>query len=166
MKFFGRAEHSEWMKSHAKRAASGGMLLENDKGQVLIVKANYKPYWTFPGGFVDSDETPKTAALRETLEEVGLVIAPESTELYVVINRVSDVAQTYQFVFKAPLDPGMTDHIILQKSEIDEWELVDKQQVLSGDRKYGLAVEHWANNNPAIYVEQIFEKSNYGQNKF
>jgi len=37
-----------------------------------MVKASYKDHWTFPGGIVDENESPKHAALREVQEEIGI----------------------------------------------------------------------------------------------
>ena len=48
---------------------------KNKKGKILIVKRNLKPginKWALPGGFVESDETPEVACLRELEEETGL----------------------------------------------------------------------------------------------
>ena len=44
-------------------------------GRVLLMRRAIEPRygaWTFPGGFMEVDETAEEAALRETEEEVGL----------------------------------------------------------------------------------------------
>ena len=44
-------------------------------GRVLLMRRGIEPRygaWTFPGGFIEVDETAEEAALRETEEEVGL----------------------------------------------------------------------------------------------
>jgi ADP-ribose pyrophosphatase YjhB (NUDIX family) len=46
-----------------------------DSGRVLLLRRGIMPQlgkWTFPGGYVDLGETPAQAALRETVEEVGM----------------------------------------------------------------------------------------------
>lgn len=51
-----------------------GILVVRD-GQVLLTRRAVEPragYWAFPGGFMERGETLEGAALRETLEEVGL----------------------------------------------------------------------------------------------
>ena len=48
---------------------------KNKEGKILIVKRNLKPAinkWALPGGFVESDELPEIACLRELYEETGL----------------------------------------------------------------------------------------------
>lgn len=133
------------------------MILENSVGQVLIVKANYKPYWTFPGGLVDPRETPKECAIREVFEEVGIRVDPEIVEFVAVVNRKSTIADTYQFIFKAPLTKAAVSDIILQASEIDEYSLVTKAQVKTNDRPYGKVIEHWVKNSTG-YLEQTFAR--------
>jgi mutator protein MutT len=47
----------------------------NSRDEILITKRNFKPginKWALPGGFVESDETPEEACLRELAEETGI----------------------------------------------------------------------------------------------
>jgi len=49
--------------------------VENREGKILIARRNLKPginKWALPGGFVESDEAPEIACLRELKEETGL----------------------------------------------------------------------------------------------
>jgi ADP-ribose pyrophosphatase YjhB (NUDIX family) len=48
---------------------------KDKEGKILIVKRNLKPginKWSLPGGFVELDETPGFACLRELEEETGI----------------------------------------------------------------------------------------------
>jgi len=47
----------------------------NEEGEILVAKRNLEPginKWALPGGFVESNETPDKACLRELKEETGL----------------------------------------------------------------------------------------------
>lgn len=49
-----------------------------DSRRVLLLRRGIMPQigkWTFPGGYVDLGETPPQAAIRETIEEVGMTVA-------------------------------------------------------------------------------------------
>ncbi len=51
-------------------------LIERD-GRVLLTRRAMDPVrgrWTLPGGFVDGDEDPREAAVRECREEMGLEV--------------------------------------------------------------------------------------------
>ncbi len=146
-----------WSKTLDRRVSSAAMILENSAGQVLIVKANYKSYWTFPGGIIDQGETPKEAAVRETFEEVGITLDPAYVDFAAVVNRKSTLAQTYQFVFKARLTKTMMDHLILQASELEEFALITKADVESKNRPYGKVIDIWA-HGAVGYVEQLFNQ--------
>ena len=49
-----------------------GIILANNKGQVLWAKRCGQDAWQFPQGGIDRDETPEDAMYRELHEEVGL----------------------------------------------------------------------------------------------
>lgn len=51
-----------------------GVLIENDKGQVLLQKRSDNGQWCVPGGALEPLETYKQAAKRELREEVGIEV--------------------------------------------------------------------------------------------
>lgn len=71
-KAFNLSERVAWLESLPGVPGSAVVMIENEQGELLIVKANYRDYWSLPGGVIDEGESPKTAALREVQEEVGL----------------------------------------------------------------------------------------------
>jgi 8-oxo-dGTP pyrophosphatase MutT (NUDIX family) len=148
-------ERFAWLKTMDARVSSATIILEDTAGRALIVKANYKEHWTFPGGIIDAGETPKQAAVREVSEEVGLTIDPASVSFAWVASRSSRMAQTYQFVFRAALPAGSEALVNLQAEEIDEYVFVSKDDIARGERNYGKVIEHWAAGVTG-YVEQTF----------
>jgi len=60
------------------KVAAITFIMQDDK--VLLVQRGIEPgmgLWALPGGYVDYDEHPAEAAMRETYEETGLRIAVE-----------------------------------------------------------------------------------------
>ncbi len=50
-----------------------------EKGEVILLRRGIEPgygAWAQPGGFLEIDETSEEGAIRETLEETGLVVEP------------------------------------------------------------------------------------------
>ena len=50
-----------------------------DAGEVVLLRRGIEPgrgWWAQPGGFLEVDETVTEGAIRETLEETGLVVSP------------------------------------------------------------------------------------------
>ena len=51
----------------------------NANGEIVLLRRGIEPgrgSWAQPGGFLEVDETVTEAAIRETLEETGLIIEP------------------------------------------------------------------------------------------
>ena len=53
---------------------AAGVLFRDPEGRVLLVKPSYKAGWDIPGGYVEPGESPKQAAQREVLEELGIEV--------------------------------------------------------------------------------------------
>ncbi|GHH64960.1 hypothetical protein GCM10017673_08510 [Streptosporangium violaceochromogenes] len=63
---------AEWYATLPSVFASACLLLTDADDRVLLVKPNYRPYWSIPGGIVEAGETPHDCAVREISEELGL----------------------------------------------------------------------------------------------
>lgn len=60
---------------------TGGVrvILLNEKGEILLVEQHHdgKDIWMVPGGGIEEGETSQDAAIREVMEETGLIIHVE-----------------------------------------------------------------------------------------
>jgi len=148
-------EFSSWLARLEKRASSAAVALYDANGRVLVVKAHYKKYWSLPGGIVDAGETPRQAAVRETREEVGLPVHIDKLDFRLIVNRVSDIAQTYQFIFENRVGASVLNHVIIDNNEIESYALVSREEILHGDRTYSASVIEWAKGTLG-YIEQDF----------
>ena len=152
-------ERQKWLGSLHRTPASATVLLENNKGELLIVRSNYRTYWTTPGGVIDAGESPKEAALREVAEEVCIHLPPEEVQFVGVVYRTSELLATYQFLFAAKLTDEMASSIVLQASEIEEHALVSKTEVQQEDRQYAARIKKWAANDVLDYDEEMIQFS-------
>ncbi|SEM53686.1 NUDIX hydrolase [Streptacidiphilus jiangxiensis] len=62
---------------------AAAVLLFDEADRVLLVDPVYKPGWEFPGGVVETGESPSAAAVREAAEELGLTLRAEDLRLLV-----------------------------------------------------------------------------------
>jgi len=81
---------------------AAALVVTDDAGRVLLVQRAWNPmqgYWSLPAGFVDEDEAPAAAAIRECHEETGLE-AEVTALLDVIAGREhphgADVVIVYQ----------------------------------------------------------------------
>lgn len=58
-------------------------------GEVAMVYSQKYDYYKFPGGGMEDGESPVTAMIRETAEEAGLSVRPNSIKEYGYVHRVS-----------------------------------------------------------------------------
>ncbi len=63
---------------HFRAPKVGVSLLVEDEGQVLLIRRAVEPgrgQWSLPAGFIEWDESPEIAAVRECAEETGLILS-------------------------------------------------------------------------------------------
>ncbi len=69
-------------------------------GQVAMVHSLKYDYYKFPGGGIKDGENPVDAMIRETMEEAGLRVRPDTVQEYGIVHRVqkSTVDETECFI--------------------------------------------------------------------
>jgi 8-oxo-dGTP diphosphatase len=65
----------EFWDSLPRKRVGAGVVVVDDAGRVLLVEPTYKPGWEVPGGMVEAGESPRSAAGREVLEELGVEVS-------------------------------------------------------------------------------------------
>ena len=80
------------------RNSARSIIIEN--GKVAMVHSLKYDYYKFPGGGIEQGEDPIEAMIRETREESGLTVIPESVTEYGFVHRIhkSDTDETECFV--------------------------------------------------------------------
>jgi 8-oxo-dGTP pyrophosphatase MutT (NUDIX family) len=100
--------------------------VQNQRGEVLLVRRADDGRWAMPGGWVDPGETPEQAVVREVAEETGLLVSaprllhteqrPASVHYTFGCNldggdlRTSDESLEVAFVWPDEIDQWHTDH--------------------------------------------------------
>lgn len=58
------------------------------EGKVAMIHSLRDDYYKFPGGGIEQGEDPIAAMIRETREEAGLVVRPETVQEYGCVHRI------------------------------------------------------------------------------
>ncbi len=80
------------------RNSARSIVIENGKA-AMIHSVKYD-YYKFPGGGIEDGESQTDAMIRETREESGLIVIPESVVEYGYVHRIqrSDMDETECFI--------------------------------------------------------------------
>lgn len=108
---------------HTVRYASRAIIR---KGNMLaMVKSSSRGYYKFPGGGINKGESIIHALIRETLEETGLTIIPESIKELGYIHELrksmygSEIFEQYSFYHRAEVTDSLSE-TALDGYEIEE----------------------------------------------
>lgn len=79
------------------KQAAIGLIFNETKTQILLIKRRDVPVWVLPGGGVDKAETPDQAIIREIQEETGLhtTIQRKIAE-YSPLNRLAEPTHFFE----------------------------------------------------------------------
>ncbi|MFH0176106.1 NUDIX domain-containing protein [Streptomyces cacaoi] len=124
-------DFAAYIASLPRVLAGAAAIFRDAEGRVLLVEPNYRAGWALPGGTIESDtgESPRQAARRETLEEIGLdrelgrllavdwVLGPDRPPL---------MAYVYD---GGVLGADDFEAIELQEAELLSWRLVPREEL-------------------------------------
>ncbi len=87
-------------------------------GRIAMIHSRKYDYYKFPGGGIEPGETPEDALIRETREEAGLIVIPESIQEYGYVHRIQRspgderecfVQDNFYYLCRAEYKPGRQD---------------------------------------------------------
>ena len=68
------------------RDSARGIIIRD--GKIAMIRSRKYDYYEFPGGGIENGETPIEALIRETREEAGLIVIPETVREYGYVHRI------------------------------------------------------------------------------
>lgn len=120
-----------YYKNLPKKRMAAGVLLFNERGELLVVKPNYRNSWLVPGGVVEEEESPREAVIREAREELGLELESVSFLCVDYCKDCSAKGESLQFVFTGEtLNKDRINGIKIQEEELEEYRFVKKEESL------------------------------------
>jgi len=113
---------------------NGALVAIWSRGEVLLVRNSYVPYYSAPGGYVRPAESGRDAALRELAEEVGVTVRADQLELAL------DVTHEWE---------GKLDHVQIFNLNVDERPAVhiDHREVIEA---------RWFRPTQVLQLEHVF----------
>lgn len=113
-----------------RKRAIAQLLVRDGGNRLLLCNLTYKTDWDFPGGVVEDDESPRAAAERECLEELGLRLPAGRLLLVDWLPAWGGWDDACVFVFDGGVhEPSLLDRATLQPREIRQVEFCDDEQV-------------------------------------
>ena len=80
-----KKDYSSCTRSFTRDSARS-IIIRN--GKIAMIHSQKYDYYKFPGGGIENGEDPIEAMIRETLEEAGLTVIPETIREYGCVHRI------------------------------------------------------------------------------
>lgn len=116
--YFGayRLMRAYWQLRHP--ITNGALVAMWNRGEVLLVRNSYVPYYCVPGGYLRRGETAEQAARRELSEEVGVTVNPGDLDLVLDETHEWEGKQDHVRIFALELEAR-------PRVEVDHREVVE-----------------------------------------
>ncbi|WP_052357438.1 NUDIX domain-containing protein [Actinomadura welshii] len=137
---------------------SVNVVVEDDKGEILMIRRTDNDNWALPGGAIDLGESVTQAAIRETKEETGIEV--EITDLVGifsdpkhVIHYTSDDEVRQEFSIVLAAFPCGGQLASSEESYDVRWISSAMIASLQMDRSMRLRIEHYArrSDKPVVF---------------
>ena len=125
--------------------------------RVAMIHSMKYDFYKFPGGGIENGESPVDAMIRETCEESGLIVKPDTVKEYGYVHRIqrSDRDETecyiqdnYYYLCEAADEIGFQELDDYEAEEADTLEYVEPDVAIRKNRHVG--------KNP--YNQMMFER--------
>ena len=112
-------------------------------GKIAMIHSLKYDYFKFPGGGIESDEDPVEAMIRETREEAGLIVIPETVKEYGYVHRIqkgdNDPEECFiqdNFYYLCDTKDGLTSQVLddYEAEESFQLEYVDPDLAINRNR--------------------------------
>ncbi len=142
--------------THSFVRNSARSIIIEDKKVAMIYSAKYD-YYKFPGGGIEKGENPVDAMIRETREESGLVVLPDTVKEYGYVHRIqrSDrnktecfIQDNYYYLCKT------ADEVVSQ--ELDDYEAKETYTLEYVDPEVAIRKNRHVVQSP--YNQMMFER--------
>ncbi len=142
--------------THSFVRNSARSIIIKDKKVAMIYSAKYD-YYKFPGGGIEKGENPVDAMIRETREESGLVVLPDTVKEYGYVHRIqrSDrnktecfIQDNYYYLCKT------ADEVVSQ--ELDDYEAKETYTLEYVDPEVAIRKNRHVVQSP--YNQMMFER--------
>ena len=121
----------EYAKILSKKQVGVAVLFFNTKGELLIVKPDYREGWLLPGGATDENESPPCSAIRETREELGLDISELQLVGVYYGHKKGVFTDSLKFIFSGgTLTENQIAQIKLQTEELEEYTFASPEKAI------------------------------------
>ena len=149
-----KKDYAGCTRTYVRNSARSVIITEQKIAMVHSLKYDY---YKFPGGGIERGESPVDAMIRETQEEAGLVVKPETVQEYGYVHRIqrSNSDETECFVqdnFYYLCDAEK--EIVAQKLDGYEREEAYTLEVVAPE----IAIEKNRSVGKTPYAQEMFER--------